>query len=46
LSIDAFIECLNIGTLIPARANNRMLKVARTIADIEGSDPIATKHLQ
>ena len=30
---------------LSARAYNRILKVARTIADIEGSDKIATEHI-
>jgi magnesium chelatase family protein len=30
---------------LSARAYNRVLKVARTIADIEGSGPIATEHI-
>jgi predicted ATPase with chaperone activity len=30
---------------LSARAYNRVLKVARTIADIDGSGPIATKHI-
>jgi len=30
---------------LSARAYNRILKVARTIADIEGSDTIASEHI-
>jgi magnesium chelatase family protein len=30
---------------LSARAYNRILKVARTIADIEGSGPIAKEHI-
>ena len=30
---------------LSARAYNRVLKVARTIADIEGCGPIATEHI-
>jgi magnesium chelatase family protein len=30
---------------LSARAYNRVLKVARTIADLEGSGPIAAGHI-
>jgi magnesium chelatase family protein len=30
---------------LSARAYNRVLKVARTIADIEGSEPILSEHI-
>ena len=30
---------------LSARAYNRILKVARTIADLEGSEPVKTEHL-
>jgi magnesium chelatase family protein len=30
---------------LSARAYNRVLKVSRTIADIEGSDQIASEHI-
>jgi magnesium chelatase family protein len=30
---------------LSARAHDRILKVARTVADLEGADSVSTKHI-
>lgn len=40
----AFLETLNAGHLSP-RGYYRLIKVARTIADIEGKDAVSAEHL-
>jgi predicted ATPase with chaperone activity len=38
-------KCMFLGRGLSARAHDRILKAARTIADLEDADNIAPKHL-
>ena len=47
--LDANSECLLVRAMqqqgLTARAHDRILKVARTIADLEGAEHLAVAHL-
>ena len=40
-----FLEQAMTGQNFPARAHDRILKVARTLADLEGSEHISGNHI-
>jgi magnesium chelatase family protein len=41
----SYMEDIYSRMELSARAFHKLLKVARTIADLEGSEPITTRHL-